>query len=171
MLLRHVWDQEGFTIQEILVALVVGSLLIAFSMSTFSFVGKLFTSWKEQSEVRNAVAGALQQLALDIVRSRQVLEITESTLVVSKDPQTQIVYRFDGKHVWRDNVRLAYSDGVDLAVAISSASDSTKALRENDLLRLRGTGRSKHFNFFAETQVAVRRSGRQEFLISEKGLP
>jgi len=75
---------DGFTIQELLVVLIVGSLLIGFSMSLFLFTDRLFKTWYGSGEVKMAANRILSQAALDIQQSTAVIEHTDTSFVFIK---------------------------------------------------------------------------------------
>src|ERR1039458_3510989 len=90
-------NQEGFTIQELLVTLIFGSLLVDFCFSLFLFSDKLFVSWQRRSELRDRTNYAMQTLASDVQGSRGLIMISDSSIILQKIGGKVVHYSFDGK--------------------------------------------------------------------------
>ena len=118
-LLNTLRDERGFTIQEILVVLVVGFLVVGFGLSLFQFTGKLMGNWSRRSESRTLVNSICQQIAFDIQRSRGVREVTDTSLVLKYDLGRYVVFRFGDKHVWRNDISMGEFPDDMLAVRLT----------------------------------------------------
>ena len=165
-LLSWVRSEEGFTIQELLVVLVVSSLLVGFSLSLFLFVNKLFLTWEQQSELQSVVSRTLQVIALDVLESKHHVEISNTSVVLMKNTGRTIVYRFDGKHVWRDNVLIGILKDALLKVVIKHSSISSIHHDVPPLIHINIVGKSKSVEFQNQMQVKIPNSGKNEFLES-----
>ena len=161
-------NQKGFTIQEIMVAIIVSSLLVSFSFSVFLFAHKLFHSWQRKMELRGLVGTTLQRIALDVLRAREVQELTDTTFILAVGIDRQLVYRFDGARIIRNDVRIATQENVELKLVIAQSADQLR----NTADRLRITVIAKHedLEYSAEAEVSPKQSARYEFVNSAVGL-
>jgi len=106
--------ESGFTIQELLVTLVVGSILAGFSMTTFLFVVKLYHSWENRFGVRQQVRTILQDASLDMMRSKKMDYdgSADSMMTMTGANGRLVTYIVKGHIVYRGNASVtAMSDG------------------------------------------------------------
>jgi type II secretory pathway component PulJ len=73
-------SEEGFTIQELLVAIVVGSLLVGFSFTLYLFVTKIVQRDIRTREHRESALRTVELIASDIEGSASVTASTDSSL-------------------------------------------------------------------------------------------
>ena len=99
-------QEDGFTIQEVLVVLIVGSILIGLSLSLFLFTNKLFLTWSGTSDLKSETNRILYQIAFDIQQSREIVEHTDTSLVLSRSVGRVIRYSYNGKTVLRNDVEM-----------------------------------------------------------------
>src|SRR5881394_2056663 len=95
-------SEEGFTIQELMVVMVVGSLLVALSFNLYAFTSKLFSGWQKKIALHGEVSRVLQLMASDVQRSKQITELTDSTLALKGSTSTDIGYRNLNGRIWRN---------------------------------------------------------------------
>ncbi len=112
--------EEGFTIPEILIVLMVSSMLLSFGLSLFQFTGKFLDTWGRRNEIHSLVNGVTQRVALDIQRSRSVCEMTDSTLVLRHGLGKQVVYQFSKGGIWRNRVPVCEVVQNDLLVHLTT---------------------------------------------------
>ncbi len=98
--------EEGFTIQEVLVVLIVGSILIGLSLSLFLFTNKLFLTWSGTNDLKSETNRILYQMAFDIQQSREIVEHTDTSFVFSKSVGRVVRYSYNGKTLQRNDVDL-----------------------------------------------------------------
>jgi Tfp pilus assembly protein PilW len=99
--------EDGFTIQELLVVIVLGVLLVGFCWKVFFFGQRIFRSWEEKLAVSSSVSGALQQIAADIRRSRFVDLSDPNTLEIwLQQSDKMVVYSSLGGITTRGDVRI-----------------------------------------------------------------
>ena len=155
-------SEEGFTIQELMVVMVVGSLLVVFSFSLFIFTGKLFHSWQKNTELHAEVSRVLQLMALDVSRSKQITELTDSTLTLRGGLSTEVRYRSSGGQIWRNG------DPVGLPTvqfhARLWAVQSTKDRTFPDGVTIQVNGASGAVVFSGQTMAIILKNAREEFL-------
>ena len=149
-------DEKGFTIQETLVVLIVGSLLVSFGLSVFQFTDKLMKKWNKKNEIHAVVNSISQQIALDIQRSGRPGEITDTSLVLAYGLTQEIVFRFTDRSTCRNDVQMCEMPRDELAVYVMS--DSGNIIR-GDI----GTS-----DFKASMRVSPLWSSRREFEQSRK---
>jgi len=96
--------EDGFTIQEILVVLLVGSILIGLSLSLFLFTNKLFQTWSGTGNLKSETNRILYNMAFDIQQSREIIEHTDTSFVLLKSAGRIVHYIYDGKTLQRNDV-------------------------------------------------------------------
>jgi hypothetical protein len=96
--------EDGFTIQEILVVLLVGSILIGLSLSLFLFTNRLFTTWSGTNNLKNEANRILYNIALDIQKSREISEHTDTSFVLLRNNGRYIRYIYNDKNLYRNEV-------------------------------------------------------------------
>jgi prepilin-type N-terminal cleavage/methylation domain-containing protein len=163
--IANIRDEKGFTIQELMVVLIVGSLLVSFSFSLFLFGQKLFTSWQKKTEVRTSVTRVLQTISLDILQSNYVAEVSDTALFLTKQSGFNVKYRFDGTHVWRNGEMIIPGKEISLAVSISEK----KSVRKYPpLLHIEIEGTSPSLHYSSESEVAPPLSSKANFISEVK---
>jgi len=104
--IKNIKQEDGFTIQEVLVVLIVGSILIGLSLSLFLFTNKLFLTWSGTNDLKNESNRILYQLAFDIQQSRELIEQSDTSFVLSKSVGRVVRYIYNGKTLLRNDVDL-----------------------------------------------------------------
>src|SRR6202008_4768834 len=125
----NVHKEEGFTIQELLVVLIVSSLLVGFCFLLFSFTHKFLISWQRKTEIHSVVDRTMNAIMLDVQQSKQIKECTDSTLVLLKNGNRQIIYHFDGTSIFRNNDAIASFENMKISVFISKGIRSQTPAR------------------------------------------
>ncbi len=160
-LLTSAGDERGFTIQELLVVMIVGSLLISLSLTTYMFATRLFLSWQAKSEGRAAVERVLQQMVYDIQRSKSIYSMTDSSLTLKSVGEKDISFSFGKGNVYRNGSPLIYQSGMTIAVKIChAAQDSGSVVR---CLNVDVEGSIKNSLWKTNAVAAILPSSRGEF--------
>ncbi|MBI1806232.1 MAG: prepilin-type N-terminal cleavage/methylation domain-containing protein [Ignavibacteria bacterium] len=162
-------NEQGFTMQELLVVLIVSSLLAGFCFSLFLFTSKLLLSWQRNTEVRSIVNGTLNTLVLDVQQSKQVTEITDTTLVLVKRGNRTVVYHFSRNRIFRDHDVVASQDGIQLSVLVSKEIQNQKSAQA-PVLTIKVSGTSTSNTYQSETRVTLPYSGREAFIRTSNGI-
>ncbi len=162
-------SESGFTIQEILVVMIVGSLLVSFSLSLFLFAAKITGRWKEKREVEEVVHRITEQVALDLNRSTALPELSDSLLAVHTGAARFVVYHFSKNNVLRNGV----SFGNQLIVYSVSITDANKGSTETvagdaqrkplESVAISVTGMQRDYAYTAETVVHLPLSSKELF--------
>lgn len=159
--MNWIQDESGFTIQELLVVLIVGSLLVSMSLTTFLFANKVAKSWQDRTELKEAVHRTLQQIVFDVQRSNGILMANDSILVLT-DKLKQISYRHDGHSIWRNGVLM--DSGNECSLTVQSVGNPASGI---SFIRSTITAKSKLIHYTAEALAAPSRSSRSDFLVSQ----
>jgi len=164
MRLIHFFKTEGgFTIQEILVVLLVSSLLVGFCYSLFSLTKKFLFKWQTKADVHLLVDRVLNTIALDIQKATELSEFTDSTLVIERENGGLIRYRFDGVRITRSGDVIATEEGLSILVSILPDTSTPRGPDDPPNLSVKVEGKSKASDYYAETRVRVRKSGTEAF--------
>ena len=159
--------EAGFTIQELMVVLIVGSLLVSFSVTLFLFANKLFHSWQKKSEVSIAVARTLETISLDIMQSNQISGRSDSSLVLQRGLRSSVKYLFDGDAVWR-NEQLISPAEMKMSLTLSPIKPNNvdkfpEGLVIDVLANFKGLIRE------GKTQATIAKNAKEKFLSTMKG--
>ena len=152
--------ESGFTIQELMVVLIVSSLLVTFSFSLFLFTGKLFTSWQKRTELHLEVSRVLQLIASDVHRAKQVLELSDSTMTLVGTSSIQVIYSVQGNRL-RRNHHTVGSESVRFVLHLTPMKQFNK-YSEGVGISLAGYSHSNSFS--AHTNASILQSAKEEFL-------
>jgi prepilin-type N-terminal cleavage/methylation domain-containing protein len=166
---EYLRDEQGFTLHEVLVAIVVRSLLVGFGLSVFLFAQKLLTAHERMSDLKGDVDRTLFTLSTDIGQASRIKEISDTSLVLVVANRRIITYRCDSVMVGRNGIR-THDAAVHLKltmVSLQPQSGQTVAMRA---LRIRVAGERGEAHYSAETVALFPWSARQEFvrLVSRK---
>jgi type II secretory pathway pseudopilin PulG len=162
---KFISSEEGYTIQELLVVLIVSSLLFSFGMSIYMSASKTVGGWTKKNELRESVQRTLSVVSSDLMRCSELNDLTDSALSIVRENKF-VVYHFDGKNVCRNDVQLSKPENVDIGMNIvreGDNSDSTKML-----LTITIFGNMKSQAYEATVTVNVPMSSKQLFTASNK---
>ncbi len=138
-------NQEGFTIQELLVVLMVGSLLVSFSLSLFLFTQRMFFSWERDDRMRLAIERSTQAIALDMQQAREVAVRPDSLIVIQGGAGRKHEYRLTADTALRNGLPLLTEKGLRVSGRIAKQTVTAHAgdLGSMYLLELKGTWRGR----------------------------
>lgn len=149
-------DASGFTLNEVLVALVVGGLVISFGMSLFVFSSRVFHSWQKRSALRQTTERAVQRLAYDVMRSKGILSPSGTSLSLESGTGHLIRYTLDSGRIVRGEDTL---DAEGIATTIE---------REDDLVRITGVSHDGAATHVAAVTVSAKQNARARFRESNR---
>lgn len=151
MTIRHV-NEKGFTIQELLVVLFVGSLLLSFSLSLLLFSGKLFGSWERDLELHRTAHRVVHRLSSDLRKSDRLEVRSDSALVLQLLDERSVEYRFSIGKITRNGVYLSAEDSPLLWATIA---DST-------IFHITAESRGKEYAL--QTRLAIPHSSHSDIM-------
>lgn len=91
---------------ELMVALTIGSLIVGFCYTAFSFGDMLYFDWVRRNDLKEMAAGTAQRIAFDLQSAKKVIFGPDSTMVMLETGGRQVCYRFSSDRVSRDSVSL-----------------------------------------------------------------
>ncbi len=153
-------DEAGFTIQEILVVLLVGSLLVNFSISTFLFLSRLFATWQRTVELHRVVTDAAHAISYDIQHSGAAYLLPDSSFLIEREAGRTILYRFGSGTLLRDGWPMSVENGPRLSGIITSGGTGD---RDPALYRVEVTGMWKDRKFVARCDATPPHSSFASF--------
>ncbi len=103
-------DESGFTINELIVAMVVGSILVGYAFELYVFASRIITSWRARTEIAGAAEGVLNRMTLDIQRSSELIQEGDSLFVMISDNREIASYRVSRGMVIRGEVPMHASE-------------------------------------------------------------
>jgi hypothetical protein len=159
--------EDGFTIQEILVVLIVGSILIGLSLSLFLFVNKLFLTWSGTNDLKSEANRILYQMAFDIQQSREIVEHTDTTFVLSKSIGKYVRYNYNGKTLQRNDVDMTPRKAAILRVKVVEEQSLGGTLERAPLFHIKILVQSALLDYTTEMDAAPASSSRLLFLQSQ----
>lgn len=139
--IRKLREEDGFTIQEILVVLIVSSLLVSFGLELFLFTSKIVGKWTKKTERNSIINSTVQRIALDVEKSSSIENATDSLLILGYHTGKEVSFHSGENGVWRNDVRM--TDLPHQQLLLSAALDSNSLTlrcvgsREVRLLRIK----------------------------------
>ena len=157
-------QEDGFTIQEILVVLIVGSILIGLSLSLFLFTDKLFITWSGTSDLKSETNRILYQIAFDIQQSREIIEHTDTSFVLSRNVGRVIRYSYNGKTMLRNNVDMTPRKAATLKMKVVEEHTLGGSLERAPLFHISVLVQSPLLDYTTEMDAAPAPSSRLLFM-------
>lgn len=140
-LTRH--RESGFTLQEVLVAVNIGFLIVSFSLLLLLSVTKIVGSWQNRINVKNTVNTLANRITIDAETS-EIMRIYPDTLLELENRRGRLIrYRFYENRVTRNDMLL--NNGEKLQLMSSLAYTQTKD--GNSVLKVEVTGKSKEYEY------------------------
>jgi hypothetical protein len=158
--------EDGFTIQEILVVLIVGSILIGLSLSLFLFTNKLFLTWSGTNDLKSETNRILYQMAFDIQQSREIIEQTDTSFVLSKRVGRVVRYSYNGKTLQRNDVELTPRKAAAVRVKVVEEHTLGGSLDRAPLFHITVLVQSALLDYTTEMDAAPAASSRSLFMQS-----
>jgi prepilin-type N-terminal cleavage/methylation domain-containing protein len=147
-------DSRGFTIRELIVALVVGSILVGYAFELYVFAQRIVTQWRKKAELSEVVCQALNRMTLDLQRGDEVETHGDSVYVVRADSRIVALYKMSGGMLARNDVRMNDPSSVALSVDIAKAGE---------LVSVAVTGKSGSREHAASSKVLLTASSAGRF--------
>lgn len=121
-------NEAGFTLQELLVVLAVSSILFMLGMNLFGFVTKLVGRAARKGDSRDRVEHVLQRISADVGGANEIIEMTDTTLILLMHDARSVRYSFSQGLVMRNEDTLGASPESPLNLQIrNSFGDTTSA--------------------------------------------
>lgn len=135
--------------------MVVGSLIVSFSLSAFLFARKYVHSWQETKALRASVQTSLQIMARDLAQAGQITELSDTSLTLSRGLERRVYYHFGNGRILRNMVHIA-DTSVKLNVSLIGADSLGRAFK------IKITGNARGREQFAEAVIARPQSSRTD---------
>jgi len=159
--------EDGFTIQEVLVVLIVGSILIGLSLSLFLFTNKLFLTWSGTSDLKSETNRILYQMAFDIQQTREIVEHTDTSFVLSKSVGSIVRYSYNGKSLLRNDVVLTPRKAATLKMKVVEEHTLGGSLVSAPLFHISVLVQSAVLDYMSQIDAAPASNSRMLFLQSQ----
>lgn len=117
------YEPNGFTVVELLAAMVVSSLVIGFVLSMYLFSERIMAHHEKESDVNALVSGCLRRILMDIESSEKMIRCDDTSLVLEQNPVKEIKYHFDVSRVWR-NETLMNDPPIELGARVTFDEDT-----------------------------------------------
>jgi len=160
-------QEDGFTIQEVLVVLIVGSILIGLSLSLFLFTNKLFLTWSGTSDLKSETNRILFQMAFDIQQSREIIEHTDTSFVLSKSVGRIVRYSYNGKTIMRNDVDMTPRKAGTLKMKVVEENTLGGSLEGATLFHISVLVQSTLLDYTSQIDAAPASSSRSLFIRSQ----
>lgn len=102
--MRDIRQEDGFTIVELMAAMVISSLVVALALALFLFGGRILGSWEKRSNLKTMVNQCEETIAGDAIDCSAVYECNDSSLVLEKYPGDTVKYFFSHGAITRNKV-------------------------------------------------------------------
>lgn len=154
--------ENGFTIQEVLVAIIVGSLLVGFSLSAFLFVSRIHRSWQSRSDIEQTTGRTVQTITLDVLRSKAAT-VSDSMITLEWPGGRRVHYLLGNSAVTRNGVQLAPDSSVRVGAIVRS-------MQADNPIEIEVTSTGKDRAIRALSKARTKKSSKQTFLKDAAGL-
>jgi prepilin-type N-terminal cleavage/methylation domain-containing protein len=161
-------NKDGFTLQETLVVLVVGSVLMGLCFSLFLMSSRLVSSWQKRDELRVAGDTIVQRIVSDVQRSKEISARTDSSFVLLMGIDTRIVYTHDAESLYRNEVEIRLPEGAELTLSLLPVVNFPQAKREETMFRISVILKTGDRTYGVEIHMKLRHSATQQFLASSR---
>ena len=155
--------EGGFTIQELLVVLIVASLLVSFSLSLFLFMHKLVSSWERDIEMRGSVDRAVQLIALDVQRSGEVNFNSDSACVLKREAGVSVSYAISAHRVLRNGEPMFNPPGMEVGGKMTRVLRPSANADQSETILVELVGTWKDRRFAARCEAGSLPSSKWEF--------
>ncbi len=115
-------SEAGFSMTELLAALLIGSTIAGFCYSAYIYSQKMFLTWDRKSHVVRLTDGTLQTLAADMRKAKSVVLVSDSILSMQQICGKKITYRIGRDPVMRNDVTFNCDSSIALTTSIIAAS-------------------------------------------------
>jgi len=159
--------EDGFTIQEILVVLIVGSILIGLSLSLFLFTNRLFLTWSGTNDLKSETNRILYQMAFDIQQSRGLIEHTDTSFVLSRSIGRVVRYCYNGKTMQRNDVEMTPRKAATIRMKVVEEHTLDGHSESAPLFHISVLVQSALLDYTAEMDTAPASSSRSLFMQSQ----
>lgn len=149
-------DTAGFTLNEMLVSLVVGGLVVSFGISLFVFSSRMFHSWQKKRERQQTTERIVQRIAYDVLKSKNILALTDTSLHLELGAGSTVHYMLDSGTVVRNND------------ALPAAGVVTTITREAGRVHITAESNSGESTHRATTKVSAKQNARTRFRESNR---
>lgn len=123
---KHIKQEDGFTIQELVVVLVVGSLIFIFSNITFSFIQKTYSTWTGRIQQHDDFLRTSTQIIRDIHSSKDIFTQDDSAYALLTINEDTVQYHIQNNILFRDEVQIFTSDSLQLLMKLFADTISAK---------------------------------------------
>jgi hypothetical protein len=158
--------EDGFTIQEVLVVLIVGSILVGLSLSLFLFTNRLFLTWSGTNDLKSETNRILHHMAFDIQQSRELVEHTDTSFVLSKSVGRVVRYSYNGKTLQRNDVEMTPRKASAVRVKVVEEQNLGGRLDRAPLFHITVLVQSALSDYTTEMDAAPAPSSRSLFMQS-----
>lgn len=136
-------DQAGFTINELIVAMVVGSILVGYAFELYVFASRIVSAWRAKTGISTAAERVLGQMTLDLQRSSSLIQEGDSVFVMASDNREIASYHVSHGVVSRNGVAMHPQEKIQVAVRANRSGSSVdldvRAASGKGEVLLRGT--------------------------------
>ena len=112
---------DGFTVVELLAAMIVSSLVVLLVYSMYLFADKLMNAWEKRNALDSVVNQCTQTISMDAMNSAAPYSNSDSALILGSGSGDTISYKLSQNNVWRDGVSFLPSDSSGYEVAGGAA--------------------------------------------------
>ncbi len=97
-------NEHGFTVTEVTVVLLIGSLIAGFSYSAYSYFTRSFYIWEKKSGIVCLADASAQIISGDLRKAKTVTLPSDSLVLLSQVDGKELVYHFSSKSVVRNDI-------------------------------------------------------------------
>src|ERR1051326_1855153 len=155
-------SEEGFTIQELLVVLIISSLMVSFTLSLFLFGSKILGSWSKKSELRQAVQQTLIVAMIDLIESSGVPTLTDTSIEFTKNNGSSVHYGYGRGRILRNGAIVSSQEGLVMSMKVAR-KQVLPQVHDGNVFSISVSAIRNDLAYSSTTVVIVATSSRDEF--------
>lgn len=155
--------ERGYTLQELLVVLLVGSIIVSYTLSLLLSVLRVLTRAESTLELRDAVNGSAQAIALDVQKSISVSAVGDSVLLLSLPGDRTIEYRLVRGRLMRSSEPMIPDSVITLRLRVGVSQPPGAMGGAGNQVDISIWGKSRGVAYETTARVATVSEGREAF--------
>jgi hypothetical protein len=160
---RYPDTERGYTIQELLVVLLVGSLVLGYSLGLFLSIQRILGKVQRTMALHDAVNGTIQAMALDVQRAVSAASPVDSLLLLELPERADVRYAGSGGCITRNGEWVVSDSAILMLLSVQVVDPGSWTEGAPPQVRIVISGRRRELVYEAHARVAPTQGGRDMF--------
>jgi len=155
--------ERGYTLQELLVVLLVGSLVISYSLSLLLSVLQVLGRTEKTIHVRDAVAASIQTIALDVQKSVRAETEGDSLLFLTLPGNRALGYGTNQGRLTRNGELMVPDSAIRFHLLVRLTDSAGVEARRDNRVFISISGEMRGICYESSARVATLPGGKETF--------